>query len=942
MKNEKGNEDKNNLNENNEKGQDNSQTKILNETENDKNIDEDYTTPKKKATNDNINSSSDLDLSKAKSEILISKNNINDFNKEKIGLHYINPSSYSKKDEIENESKPDLLLLEHLKLDNFDEKKFMFQRKYNTETRKYGRKFYIYRYLKENKIENNKEDLRNKKYFLLITIEKAIFFFNHKKYKESIELLINEKVIKNNLEFGEFLFVIDGFDKNIMNDFLLNDELKKEINMEELLTNFINCINMDINHAPFFDTLKFFLSCINYPKKQILDIFSSNYFMINKDNESFIKSYKTSDNFITYVNSLMAINNGFIGKEKNNIIKIGHFVEMNKDLDKKLCQNIYKEFQLHPIFPSDNYVQKYYKKISPFVKENDENEKLDKKSDIDYYYENILNDNPKRDYNNHNIWFSYRKNISIFDKNDEEILLNPITFTKYVTNSTSSHPRVFVLRDNFTYLIWAKSIENDKIKGNLHTLKIDDIVDIYIGVDNCEIIKKYLKSNNKEIDDEYNYITVKTKTDVFVIRCDDIDVCFKWFKALKSLLFKYQMAKNKDKERINENKKTKIEKGILKIWNACIFNKWTEYGRYLLYKKQNKIVYKKVIGPNNKKEKIIKSDLIDDRFNFNSTKIILFMNEVKNKIIGEGREFMDYNEFLFLYKIGIPQPVRNILWDSLIDNVCGITKDIYDYYYEDIKDINFEEKKKKINEYNEDNIYINEDEELNNKIINDIVKLEDLFINELYILEKSTSDILSKAFKFMHIFLLMRKDIPYNKNIINYAIIFNLVFNDPYICFKNLFNFICSSYIIKYLIKDESYIKQNCEIFGGLLKKLNPKIYNHFCNLDINVDLFFVFWAENLFTQTLNYKIILRIIDLFLIYGEELIFQIGLTIIKIQEEDLLNYPINEIFKVLKRLPNKYDEELFFENLDLINIHEIYNNRIVRLNLSNQLDFICSN
>ena len=115
------------------------------------------------------------------------------------------------------------------------------------------------------------------------------------------------------------------------------------------------------------------------------------------------------------------------------------------------------------------------------------------------------------------------------------------------TNSTSSHPRVFVLRDNFTNLIWAKSIENDKIKGNLHTLKIDDIVDIYIGVDNCEIIKKYLKSNNKEIDDEYNYITVKTKTDVFVIKCDDIDVCFKWFKALKSLLFKYQMAKDKDK-----------------------------------------------------------------------------------------------------------------------------------------------------------------------------------------------------------------------------------------------------------------------------------------------------------------------------------------------------------------------------------------------------------
>ena len=63
--------------------------------------------------------------------------------------------------------------------------------------------------------------------------------------------------------------------------------------------------------------------------------------------------------------------------------------------------------------------------------------------------------------------------------------------------------------------------------------------------------------------------------------------------------------------------------------------------------------------------------------------------------------------------------------------------------------------------------------------------------------------------------------------------------------------------------------------------------------------------------------------------------------IKIQEEDLLNYPVNEIFKVLKRLPNKFDEEIFFENLDLINIHDEYNNYIVANTLDEQFDFLCS-
>ena len=64
---------------------------------------------------------------------------------------------------------------------------------------------------------------------------------------------------------------------------------------------------------------------------------------------------------------------------------MGKFVEMNIELDKKMCQKIYKEFQLHPIYASENYIQKFYKKLSHLVKEFDLNEKLDKNIDIDYY-----------------------------------------------------------------------------------------------------------------------------------------------------------------------------------------------------------------------------------------------------------------------------------------------------------------------------------------------------------------------------------------------------------------------------------------------------------------------------------------------------------------------------------------------------------------------------
>ena len=42
------------------------------------------------------------------------------------------------------------------------------------------------------------------------------------------------------------------------------------------------------------------------------------------------------------------------------------------------------------------------------------------------------------------------------------------------------------------------------------------------------------------------------------------------------------------------------------------------------------------------------------------------------------------------------------------------------------------------------------------------------------------------------------------------------------------------------------------------------------------------------------------------------------------------------------MPNKFDEELFFENLELMDIHEKYNTFIVKSNLNDQKNFISEN
>ena len=856
--------------------------------------------------------------------------------KDEISLHNSNKLLYSYScvskeislDEYINIS--NISDIENIQLNEFDEKKIKYPRTYTLDTKRCGQKYFIYRYLKSDLKEIDKEKLGRKHLFFIITIEKSIFYFNFKKYNECIQLLIDEKIIKNNIEFGEFLLVISGYDKNIITEFL------SDKNNKEILDNFINCISMDYISSPLLNTLKFFLSCLNFPNKEIIDSFSLKYFDLNQNNPNFIKSFKTKEVFNLFVHNMISVNNIFIGKEKekSNFIKIDQFAKINKELEKKFVQNIYKELQTDPIYPSDDYLQSLYKNLTLLVKEEDENEIIDKNKDPDSFYEKLLDEKPKRVYNNNNIWFALRKNISNFDKNDEEILLKPTFLIKFVRNSTTSHPRVFAVQDNFTNLVWGKSLEKGKIKGGIHIVKIEDISDIYVGVSDCEILEKYLK-NSKEIDNECYYFTIKTKTDVIVIKSDNKDLLSKWLKALKSLVYRNQKLKDKAKEIIIQKRKNKIESEVVIIWENYICSKWTEYGRYLTYKKHNKIEYKKVFTAENKKEKTIKSDLIDEKLNFNSKKINIFTNGLNNRLSGKGKEenILNYNEFLFLYKIGIPHKYRHIIWDTLIDNLCGITKDIYEFYSQQIEKIDLT---KKIKEHKENKG--NNGEELINTIIEDIIKTQDLFSSELCSLN-DINEFLFQVYRMVRVFFMMRIDIPYNKGIVNYAFFFKLIFKDEYICYKNLFNFICSSNIVKYFSKNEVYIENNCKIFDFLSKKYIPKIYEHLNNLDIGNELFVIQWFENLFTETLNYKILLRIFDLFLIFGDELFFQIGLTIIKIQEEELLNYPINELFKILRRLPSKFDEELFFECLDQINIEQKYNYFITKNILSSQKDFL---
>ena len=286
-----------------------------------------------------------------------------------------------------------------------------------------------------------------------------------------------------------------------------------------------------------------------------------------------------------------------------------------------------------------------------------------------------------------------------------------------------------------------------------------------------------------------------------------------------------------------------------------------------------------------------------------------------------------------VYNIGIPNDLRGHLWSLLIGNSCGITLNLYNSYKNIINNVDFEEL---INEYEKEHNINQEFLDIdiasnNNLIINDILEIKEVFAT----LIDNINESLLKVYRIICIFYRMRPDVGYNKNLIMLIYIFLSVCQDEFKCFKNIFNLICSTNTLQFYRKNEEQINIRVKFFDDLLKERLPKISEHFRNLDISTELFLVSWFENLYTNTFDFTLIKKIFDLYLSNGEHILFQVGLAIIKIQENELLNLTIGEIFKNLNKLPERYNEELFMKTMSLNNIYKDYEKWKIDSDIGNQ-------
>ena len=760
----------------------------------------------------------------------------------------------------------------------------------------------------KNSIDKDSELRHYHSQFLKLT-ENSILYFNLKQYEESYQCLYVNGIIKNLEEFGEFLLVGNGFDKFIIGEFISKKEGPNE--KKEVLKGFINGIKMDYEEIKFLECFRFFMKRFYLPKDanlilEIMDSFCQKYFDINKSNEEFINIFNSSNNIYLLVSTLLAVNTMFTRKDIKNINKISKedFVNMNKEIQEQFLKDLYDDLKNKPLLiAAENYNENVYKRMSTLIKENILKKK-NKNNSNDLINNNMnlrINKFDSNDENeiindlflvepndNNNEDLNLTNNLFSFNEEDKKILKKVQKFHKFV-GEDFMHVREFLVYDDYKKLIWGKNIETKKDKGKYHFLLISDISDVYNGIQHSDILKKFVKENPKELKEKDHYITIITKKKEINLKSNSLQTALLWYRALKSLVVKVNKESLEKNSKIVNELHTKYKLKIEELWKKFILPNWNIYGKYILEKL--------------KKRNQIKKDKLPSLINIKN--IITIVKEIAdNKIL-------EYFDFFRFFRIGLPPFCRGKIWKILIGNSCSITETLYENYLVTIQKVDFKECESK---YREDNKSIFNVEYNINQMIIDVIKEKEKFNDEMIKLKINKEQIMIKCYNVLRVFYLMRSDLIYKKSIISLIYAFLIVEDNEFNTFSKIYNLICNNDIIKFYIDDEEYITKAINFFGDLVKTKLPRIHRHFKNLGISYDLFFISWITELFSSSLDLKLWLRIIDLYLIDGEYILYQTGIAILAIQEDNLLDLTIIDILNLIKRLPSKYELKTILQKM----------------------------
>jgi len=123
-----------------------------------------------------------------------------------------------------------------------------------------------------------------------------------------------------------------------------------------------------------------------------------------------------------------------------------------------------------------------------------------------------------------------------------------------------------------------------------------------------------------------------------------------------------------------------------------------------------------------------------------------------------------------------------------------------------------------------------------------------------------------------------------------------------------LFSQLMKTYNLSGLFQQQApLLEQVLTHFSMLVAKFLPKLEAHFKKLSVIIELFSNRWFCTLFSYDLPFPVVFRIWDIWILEGFDIIFKIGLAILKLLEELLLVRNARDTLDMLKNLPTSLFE-----------------------------------
>ena len=313
-----------------------------------------------------------------------------------------------------------------------------------------------------------------------------------------------------------------------------------------------------------------------------------------------------------------------------------------------------------------------------------------------------------------------------------------------------------------------------------------------------------------------------------------------------------------------------------------------------------------------------------------------------NEIIPKWTEKKKDKKIKEYFYMGLPDNVRGKVWILCLGNRFSITKEYYEIQVKNSKEIleKYKINKKNENTINDINTISNENEIKDVGVIKDkekSINIIDLDIERTFPylgIFKGDSPMAQDLREILRVFVISRPDIGYIQGLSFIAGIL-LLNMDKFKAFISLMNLILNPIMLPFYKMDNESIQQRLKLFKQVFYFNLPELCEHFDELGLLPENYFLSWNMTLFTRDVNLELAKRIWDVFMIEGIKAIYSAAIVFLSHFESKLINMDFVEIMTCIGTIKNiNFDEDMAIEAMKNVKIPDWVQFEIEKLNDEN--------